>query len=369
MNKVRVLTICLLLLSSLFTYGQPKRTAFWAFGQNGAALDFNCSPPQPIRSGMSYSIEGTATISDTQGNLLFYTNGDTVYDRTHKVMPNGFGIGATPGCWGSSTQQALIIPFPDSDSLYYIFTTDCAEYSLANGLRYSMIDMSLNGGLGDVVTKFNLLEYPVTEKLAAVFHANSKDVWVLAHEHGTNAFFAYLVTSTGLDTVPVISNVGQVHWLPFRPESMARGCMKFSPNGKRLIVLSVSDQHSYALYPEMFNFNDTSGQVTLNYTIVDPNLINYYGASFSNNNDVLYLSGAWRGRNLHQFDATATSSSSFLASKTVLDDSTRLSALQLGLDGKIYIAVHNGLWIDVIDNPNTLGIGCNYRQKAIYLHD
>lgn len=344
----------------------------WYFGQNGAGLDFNCVPPVPIRSGMYYALEGCASISDTVGNILFYTNGDTVYDRNHNLMPNGFGIGQNPLCWGSSTQGALIVPVPDSESLYYIFTTDCVDQviPLNNGLRFSIIDMSLNNGLGVVTSKSQHLKTPVTEKLAAVHHANGDDIWVVAHEFGTNNFYSYLVDSSGLDTVPVISSVGQVHWLPGFSESMARGYMKFSPNGQQLVVLSISDHHIYGLYPELFNFNDATGQITLSYTVVDTDSINYYGASFSPDNSLLYLSSGWKGQYVHQFDANATSSSAFMASKQVIYSSIMgesfPGAMQIGPDGKIYIATHSW-WLDVIDNPNISGAGCGYQQQAIML--
>lgn len=362
-------TIFFLLICGL-SFGQ-KEASIWYFGSY-AGLDFNCNPPTSIRSGMYYSQEGCASISDTLGNLRFYTNGDSVFNRKHNVMPNGFGIGNDPSCWGSSTQGALIIPRPASDSLYYIFTVDCADdnMNLPNAFRYSIIDMSIDGGLGDVITKHQHLKTPVTEKLAAIHHANGRDIWVVMHEHGTDAFFSYLVSPNGLDTVPVISHAGQIQWLPTYSEAMTRGYMKFSPNGENIIVLSVSDQHSYCLYPELFHFNDATGQITLNYTIIDSDSINYYGATFSPDNNLLYLSGGWYGQYVHQFNANAVSSSSFLASKQVVFTTTNHypSALQIGPDGKIYVATLRS-WIDVIQNPNIYGAGCNYQSEAIRLHD
>jgi len=371
MEKMRLFFLFLLVINTLQSFGQ-QRANVWYFGVRGAGLDFSCAPPMPVQGGMYYSTESCASISDTSGSILFYTNGDSVYNRYHYVMPNGFGIGQDPGCWSSSTQGALIIPAPDSDSLYYIFTTDCIGNNLANGLRYSTVDMSLNGGLGEVVVKSQPLRSSVTEKLAAVHHANGKDIWVLVHEHGTNSFFAYLVDSTGLDTIPVISNSGQVHWLPTHPMSMARGYMKFSPNAQKLILVSISDQHNYSIYPELFTFDDATGQVTLDYTIIDPDSINYYGATFSPDNQLLYLSGGWKGQYVHQFDANAGSSVAFLSSKHIVFTTSVTgyapSALQTGPDGKIYVVTHQP-WIDVIEYPNTPGSGCVYQSQKIQLSD
>lgn len=69
-------------------------------------------------------------------------------------MPNGFGLaGKCDNFKDSGTQPALIIPKPESNSLYYVFTTDCIEDTLKMGLRYSIVDMNMNNGNGDVSVK------------------------------------------------------------------------------------------------------------------------------------------------------------------------------------------------------------------------
>ncbi len=344
----------------------------WAFG-TWAGIDFGCDPPQAVRTGMYYTQESCASISDPDGQLLFYTQGDSVFDRTHQMMPNGFEIGNTTDQWGSSTQGALIVPKPGSPNVHYIFTVDCAEVELVRGFRYSVVDMSLNGGLGEVTSKANLLHYPVTEKLAAVHHANGTDVWVMVHEHGSDAFMAYLVTASGISPDPVISNAGFTQIMPEYPFCMARSHMKFSPDGQRLVVLSGSDCHSWVYHPQLFDFDDATGQVTLNYTVEDPDSVMYYGASFSPNSQLLYFSGGWWGWPvLHQFDATAADAVEFLGSKHVIVDvddyvdgtSYPLSALQLGPDGDLYICAYTG-WLDAITEPDLPGAACGYQQAAV----
>ncbi len=158
----------LLILISFASHSQNpdiRRTYKWHFG-NGAGLDFSTGTAEPFTGSAMTAIEGCATISDTCGNLLFYTNGDTVWNRKNIVMPNGLGL---MGCSGS-TQNSLIIPQPDNDSLFYIFLTDCG----ANGLRYSIVNINLNGGLGDVIQKNILLYAPSTEKIATTYNANKK---------------------------------------------------------------------------------------------------------------------------------------------------------------------------------------------------
>jgi len=353
-------------------FGQNE-TNYWYFGRY-AGLDFTCSPPVPLRSGMYHTTECCASISDSMGSLLFYTNGDSVFDRSHQMMMNGFAIGNNPNCWGSTTQGALILPKPSSASNYFIFTIDCADNNAPSDFRYSVVDMSGNGGLGEVVLKDQLLLSPVTEKLAAYRHSNEVDYWVVVHEHGTNAFYSYLVTENGINDIPVVSNAGQIHWLPGFSYSMSRGYMKFSPNGQKLVVLSISDQHSYGLYPEIFFFNNSTGVVEHNFTVEDSDSTNYYGASFSPDNNLLYLSSGWKGKYVHQFNANTNNSIDFLASKEVIyyqppvttDQVSIPGALQIASDGKIYLSTHKA-WIDIIHNPNVYGEVCNYEMQAINL--
>ena len=116
----------------------------WYFGF-GAGLDFNSGTAVPISGSQLSTREGCASISDASGDVLFYTDGMTVYDKSHGVMSNGTGL------FGSdfSTQSAIILKKPQSANLYYIFTVD-DKWGNHGGLSYSEIDISLNGGLGAV---------------------------------------------------------------------------------------------------------------------------------------------------------------------------------------------------------------------------
>ena len=174
----------------------------WYFGHN-AGLDFTTAPPSAIYDGALVTEEGCATLTDEQGNLLLYTDELFVYNRLHQQMPNGFGLWGHP----SSTQSAIIVPWPDSDSLFYIFTTE--DFVQNNRMSYSVVDLSLDNGLGDVITKNVLLQQPVTEQLNAVKHANGTDYWVVAHGMNNN-FYVYPVTATGISTAPVINSLGPV---------------------------------------------------------------------------------------------------------------------------------------------------------------
>lgn len=377
------------LLLSMIAFGQ-KESNNWYFGI-WAGLDFNCDPPRAV-SGIPHDVEeGCATISDSNGNILFFTDADSVWDRTLNAMPNGFGIGGR--CTyhpNSATQAALILPKPGSTTLYYIFTVDCIEDTLYNGFRYSIVDMSLNNGKGDVTVKNQLLFYPSTEKIASVKHFNNTDYWIVAHEYGTNNFYSYRLTSSGL-SAPIISSTGQVHlYSPVAPnpscaipEQIARGYLKFSPDGSKLVSLECPDDYPngwpplgkplYALHPEIFAFDNNTGTVQSSYVIDHPDSLVYYGASFSPDGSRLYLSGAWFGSYIHQYNLLAGSQTAIVNSRTILFNDTTAShnvaAMQLATNGKLYVAVGYAYqWLDVINNPNALGTSCNFQQAAISLY-
>jgi hypothetical protein len=189
-----------------------KRTYHWHFGEK-AALDFSSgSPVAKTTSEMGYTKFGVASIADTAGILLFYTDGRDVWNKNNQIMPNGFGLEAGPGVGVS--QQALIVPRPLHDSIYYIFhlyidgAIDSVTY------KYSVVNMKLNNGLGDVIQKNITLLSSKTGNILpnvkqnATRHKNGIDYWVLINQVFTNNYLAYKVTSQGVDHTPVISSAG-----------------------------------------------------------------------------------------------------------------------------------------------------------------
>lgn len=289
--KKLLLSFSFIVCAYSFSFSQSpeiKRTNHWYFGQN-SGLDFINGTVVPDINGAYDNYEAAATISDTSGNLLFYTDAETVWNRNHQIMQNGTNIG---GCW-SSTQGALIVPKPQNDSIYYIFTTDCAENNLVNGLRYSIVNMTLDSGRGAVTQKNILLHTPVAEKLAGIHHTNGTDVWVVTHEWNSNNFLAYLVTSYGVDTVPVVSSIGSIHSGSLQAPFIPAGYLKFSPNGKKLVSMKGGGNQEI----ELFDINDSTGSVSNSITLASGGNLYPYGASFSPDNLRLYVSYACGGGN------------------------------------------------------------------------
>ena len=136
MKKTVLLSI---LIGCIKIAAAQKEADKWFFG-NFAGLDFSSGVPASLNGSAIYTNEGCSSISDVAGNLLFYTDGITVWNQQHQIMPNGTGLLGASSC----TQAALIVPQPGSTTLYYLFTND--EYGGPNGFCYSIVDMSLQGG-------------------------------------------------------------------------------------------------------------------------------------------------------------------------------------------------------------------------------
>ena len=168
-------------------------------------------------------------------------------------MPHGKDLF---GHW-SSTQSALIVPAPGDSNKYYVFTTYNEGYidPPNKGLNYSIVDMCLNGGKGDVTAKNVHLLDNSTEKLTGTPHPNSRDFWIVAHTLNTSDWYVYLLTDSGL-APPIISTIGDRHYSYFPFNATAAGYLKFSPNGKKMISVS---QHSCK---ELYNFDNHLGTIS-----------------------------------------------------------------------------------------------------------
>lgn len=332
----------------LFGQGQA---GVWYFGEN-AGLDFNVDPAVALTNGSLNTEEGCSTVCNAQGDLLFYTDGITVYNKNHVVMANGDGLDGN----SSATQSSIIVQQPGSAILYYIFTVDAHQNALRNGLNYTIVDLSQNAGLGAVTVKNTVLNgNEVCEKVTAVKHANGTDFWILMHLYDSRDFYAYRLSAAGVGAA-VVSTVGVRHNSDRRT---AIGYMKTSPNGAKLAVAIYTQD-----LVELFDFNTNSGVVSN--PIQLNNYTTPYGVEFSPSNQYLYISSFTDG-DLYQFDISSNNQSTINSSSQVIGSGSWLyGALQLAPDNRIYMAKTNtngttgSLNLDVINDPDIAGAGANF---------
>ena len=181
----KIVLPCLIIYFITSVCFAQKESAIWYFGEY-AGLDFNnVNVPVALTDGQLNTFEGCATISDGDGNLLFYTDGVTVYNKNHEVMQNGMGLLGHE----SSTQSAIIVPEIGNDNIYYLFTID-GYTGESRGFHYSKIDMTLDSGLGGVLpdTKNIFLLSGTQEKITAVKHRDGKGIWVITCSYALPCF-------------------------------------------------------------------------------------------------------------------------------------------------------------------------------------
>ncbi|MGI4870364.1 MAG: gliding motility-associated C-terminal domain-containing protein [Janthinobacterium lividum] len=349
----------------------------WYFGHK-AGLDFNQAtdsiPPTVLTNGQMVAPAGSGIMSDGTGNILFYSNGDTIWSRNHSVMANGTGLGGNI----LTTDGPLAIKLPGSpvtptDPTHYLLFTQDAQGG-PSGLRYSEIVIPV-GQQGSVTTKGTLLTNGTAEKMTGVLHKNGCDIWIIVHGWGTattgtanrgDSFLAYRVTPTGVQTTPVISTIGALH-APSASAQGYRGQMKVSPDGQQLAVARFStvlaDSSSTV---ELFAFDATTGVVSARRAI-DSGAGRYYGVEFSPSRAYLYAT-VMTPPQLLQFDLNAAS---IPASKQVIPlkqtTPVNLGSMQAAPDGKIYVARQNQPSIGFIAHPDSVGVKAGYADDSLKL--
>ncbi|HYG16207.1 MAG TPA: T9SS type A sorting domain-containing protein [Bacteroidia bacterium] len=338
--------IAFLFLSWLVKAQDIKRTAIWYFGEN-AGINFNTNPPTPLTDGKVNTIEGCASICDTAGNLLFYTDGRTVWNKNHDTMINGFGLMGHE----SATQGALIVPKPESDSIYYIFT-------IAVHYTVSEVNINANNGKGEVTIKNNLLVTPVGEKQTAVQHANGIDYWVITHGGKNDLFYAFLVTKYGISECPITSKIGTNYSIDY--PHLNPGSMKANFKGDKIAVCLYIAQRV-----ELFDFDNGNGTVKNIKRLQTTGLT--FGLEFSSSNNHLYVVD--RDKVLLQYDLTSNDETSINSSRKIIHNFPPDIAykLQIGLDNRIYVANSGKQKIGVINKPNLNDTFCEFRINSFNL--
>ena len=379
MKKVKIflLITCQLFFINCFAQHQSRNWFFSGgnaivFPMSGTSLPTAIAIPAPgsqipiANSNNNPVIEGSSSISDANGNLLFYTDGEKVWNRINVQMPSGFGLHGYPasgsGQHNSSTQQALIVPIPGSIYQYYIFTTP--PVGGVDGLQYTVVDMSLNGGMVDVIAmqKNIQLANPVYEKIAAYKRPNG-NYWLVAHENGNNKFVVYDINGT--TTFPVTTYaVGALN-----SQYNFYGYLKFSCDGSKLAMAREGDNNV-----EVYNFNVATGAISSLgiISITDPNfLLNVYGIEFSPSGRYLYTTSigttaynqgsGTTDSYLSQFDLQA--SNVLLSRVNIATDKkdSLFAALQLGPDNRIYVQRNKRSTLTYINNPDLSGLSCGYQ--------
>ena len=298
-----------------------QRANIWYFG-NGAGIDFNPLPDNPAIpiDGPLNTPEGTSVISDRNGQVIFSTDGFSIFDKTGTDITPPGGLGGSNG----ASQSALIIPVPGDETLYYIFTTQEIYGTGTYELRYSLFDLKMNGGVGGLAEYNQLLFGPSTERITG--DAN----WLIAHEYGNNSFRAYRITATGISN-PVVSSIGSDHMTT--SAANGQGYMKLGALNRLVVALSTPGVSNVV---EIFDFIDSTGMVT-NFRTADLETSSgqVYGVEVSPGGNKLFATLLDARPQMFEF-AFDSLGNPYL--KQSVDATAQLGAIQIGPDGQIYVA-------------------------------
>jgi len=384
MNKYWLSLVCLTL--SVTHIKAQKHDYMWLMAQDrdlnipgvdGYIMDFNETPVDIYYISTTMNLQRTnASICDTAGNLLFYTNGIFIANAIHEQMENGGGL--NPGQYTndlahtglSLVQGAVFLPFPEHDSLYLLlhaardWTNDPQDPSHVRRFYYSFINQKAQNGLGAVITKNQLIIADTlnTGKVCAVRHANGRDWWSIIQERHSNRFYRILINPNGIHLQEPQVLEDSIH--------SGAGQVVFTSDGSKFVQYTLrSLQLGHFIY--IYDFDRCTGQLS------NPIVINFLddeiiagGAAISPSSRYLYISAL---RYIYQYDLWADDIEATKDTVAVYDGfmspfATAFYFCQLAPDGKIYINAPNGVDVmHVINNPDLPGDSCDVCQHCVQL--
>ncbi|MCF6353205.1 MAG: gliding motility-associated C-terminal domain-containing protein [Cyclobacteriaceae bacterium] len=329
-----------------------QRSNVWYFG-NQAGIDFN-PPPAALSDGAMNAMEGCTAVSDGNGEIIFYTDGDIIFDQTHTQISLTKPLGGTPNATGTAAQSVIAVAVPDDETLFYIFTTQNTDPTSPDyNFSYSLFDLKENNGLGDIVENNVILFNKSTERITA--SAN----WVIIHEYGNNNFRAYPISANGIGSA-VVSSIGE----DYSTLNAVNGKGYIKLNGPRLglaIAENKEDGNGINNYLDVFDFNPANGEIdSLERTdlTADGAIGEAYGIEFSGNKIFVSIrNGASSQIMEYYFDINNNEAITFIST---IYQGAEIGAIQTGPDGTIYVA-QNG-----VSALGSIGLGSADDQASSY---
>lgn len=348
-KRIVSLLSMLLCISSL---SAQKEAANWFFG-NQCGLNFintvtrNDAAGIPVtgvptnQSSPMHAVEGCFSMSDKDGNLIVFSDGERVYNKNKTLIQSGL-----KGNY-SSTQSGVLIPWPERPG-YYIVISNQQHYGYTGGIFYSLFNEAGNGGNGS----FSVINIPLQtggyvnasdlyENVAAVKHANGKDYW-LVNRTG-RYLFAWLITSSAFTSVdPTVVSVipGTLSTTPM----VSEGYLKMSPDGKLLCHANIDAPNGEIL---LADFDNSTGRIS-NIKIRNwggTTLTRPYGIEFSPNGQNMFFS--YLNANLYVMPTNQ-----FMTGTPTLLTTETAGAIQMAPDGRLYTSKRTTQTLGIVPNPN-----------------
>jgi hypothetical protein len=219
MKITLIITFALYFFTSLHA---QKHDYNWIFGSytypdgeydnyTGNLLDFN---RDTVYLGLYEKYDEmrnyTVNYSDASGNLKFWSNGCEIFNSENAIMQGGDTL--NPGliynafcsegglAYVGSHQSMLSLPNLENENLVFlIHNFEPWNPNDPYELRYTLIDIEMNNGLGKVLKKGVPLVSGTTSGLqVAVKSDDLKSWWVVAHEVDSKNHFIFQLTSDSI---------------------------------------------------------------------------------------------------------------------------------------------------------------------------
>ncbi|MDF1488898.1 DUF7927 domain-containing protein [Tessaracoccus caeni] len=328
---------------------------FWFFGTQ-AGIDFGASgtTSQPFRTTQT-TTEGSTVVTDEQGNLQFWSNGQSVFDRNSNVMVNGTDLTGN----ASATQTVASFPVAGQPGKFFVVTTNTdVNQTAKNGqLRYSVVDMTQNNGLGAVTSTKNVnlgASNTASEAITAAPNATGDGYWVLTYTNNSPNILAYEFDADGPVTgIPVVSTMSNNNGNRY-------GTLAFNADYTQLVQLTTTGPLATAGSSKvrMLNFNAATGKIRQRY---EWQLLegadtgrHGYNAEFSPAGDYVYTTKIFDTGRLYRYRvAGATTGSEVKGTEELLGELAGDGGqVRRAPDGRMYVATWAGSALNVVTNPD-----------------
>lgn len=382
-------------ITAQFSYGFTQlQNANWVFGDS-IGLNFSDGLITPFNSNLP-CYQASASLSDADGQLLFYTNGQSVFNKNHELMLNGDGlhIAATNNPeypYSQYPRPLIIIPKPDHLNKYFIIHSVGSYDSV--GLVYSEIDLNKEGGLGEVISKNNhlLICFDYTSDdctgpnswVTAVRHGNGRDWWMIS--------FSYNSIPSYFDSTEFIISL-------ISPDGIQEPTFQLELPDYEINLLYYGSSYLVAVSPtgdifafpsenkvDFYLFDRCSGLFSYSYSLDLDNLKTSDAVFSPDGNKIYVIAGGNTNTSQRIFQFCFNCGIDVQETKTEIYKNTYgayvLNTLQLAIDGKIYFGHEYGYYspvyektyvnthLSVINNPNLEGLECNVDTLTIDLDD